>query len=323
MHPPREKFASRDRETAMAIERHEITSREQWLALRRQDVTASVVGALFGLHPYQTPAGLWAEKTGTEVRKPDTADLRRGRILEGAVANAVHEARPDWAIVKANEYLRDPEARLGATPDYWVVDPRRGLDLCGAMQCKTANKWEFDRSWGDDPPIWIMLQVLTEMMLSDSQWGVIACLIVDGHAFDLHLYQVTRHAGAEQRIRDAVAAFWADIAAGREPQIDYERDGSLISTMYRVVRKGAVIDLRGDNQISELLDRHLALKAFIESAKDELETVDNEIKCKLGAAEVALVPPGYKLSWKEQDQSGYVVAPRKQRVLRVTALEQR
>jgi len=301
------------------IERHDIASREQWLALRRQDITASGVGALFGLHPYQTAAGLWAEKTGVELPKRDTADLRRGRILEGAVGKAVEEQRPDWRVTKATYYIRDPEARIGATPDYLIMDAIRGR---GVMQTKTANPREFDRAWGDGPPMWIMLQVLTEMMLESAAWGVVACLVVDGYTFDLHLFDVARHGGAETRIRETVAAFWAAVDAGKEPQIDYERDGPLIAQMYRAPRRGEVVDLRGDNEIPELLDRHLSLKAFIESAQAELVTVDNEIKHKLGDAEVAQVT-GYKLSWKQQEQAGYTVAPRKQRVLRVSAIEQR
>ena len=36
----------------MSIETLEPTDREHWLALRREDVTASAVGALLGAHPY-------------------------------------------------------------------------------------------------------------------------------------------------------------------------------------------------------------------------------------------------------------------------------
>ena len=46
------------------IEQLAIESREQWLAMRRQDITASTAGALLGLHPYVTAYSLWAEKTG-------------------------------------------------------------------------------------------------------------------------------------------------------------------------------------------------------------------------------------------------------------------
>ena len=46
------------------IERWAITSEAEWLEWRRNDVTASVVGALFGLHPYETVFGLYARATG-------------------------------------------------------------------------------------------------------------------------------------------------------------------------------------------------------------------------------------------------------------------
>ena len=299
------------------IERHDIKSEEQWLQLRKQDVTASVVGALFGLHPYQTPAGLWAEKTGVEMPRRDTSEMRRGRLLEGAVAQAVKEAHPRWAIVKAREYLRDPDVRLGATPDFYLVDQTRGLDRIGCMQAKTTNQWEFERSWGDRPPMWVVLQLLTEMMLLECKWGYVACLIVDGFNFDLKLYEVLRHPAAEQRVVETVRKFWADIHAGREPQIDYERDGPLIDLMHRKPQPGTEIDLRGDNEMPELLDRHRNLAAYIKSAKAELETVDAEIKHKIGDAEHALIE-GWRVSWKLQHQSGYSVAARDQRVLRIS-----
>lgn len=43
------------------IDRIQIENREQWLALRRQDVTASVVAATMGLHPYVSKLALFKE----------------------------------------------------------------------------------------------------------------------------------------------------------------------------------------------------------------------------------------------------------------------
>jgi predicted phage-related endonuclease len=85
----------------LKVRRFAITSREQWLALRSSDVTASAVGALFGLHPYQTPMGLFAEKTGVLTEDEDTIAMRRGRLLEDAVAKAYQEKHPTYKITKA------------------------------------------------------------------------------------------------------------------------------------------------------------------------------------------------------------------------------
>lgn len=299
------------------IERHPITSQEEWLRLRRQDVTASVVGALFGVHPYQTPAGLWAEKTGVELPRRDTADMRRGRLLEGAIAEAVREERPKWTVTPARAYWRDGDTRLGATPDFFVRDTDRPAAGIGIMQGKTANQWEAERHWQDEPPFWIVLQALTEMMLLDAQWGVVALLIVDGRHFELRLFDVPRHPAAEARIVEAVREFWRNVEAGREPTIDYERDSRLIEWMHRAPpEQGRQVDLRGDNTIPELLDRHLSLVEWIKAAQKEQTTIDAEIKRKLGDAEIGIVN-GYRVTWKLQHQEGYSVAARDQRVLRI------
>ena len=117
------------------IERHEITSREQWLKLRHDDITASVIGALFGVHPYTTVLKEYVKHRGVEFDNSDNSAMRRGRWLEPAVGLAVEELRPQWKLVPAKVYLRDPELRLGATPDFFIEGDPRGL---GVLQAKTV-----------------------------------------------------------------------------------------------------------------------------------------------------------------------------------------
>ena len=68
------------------IERKTFTSRDEWLEWRKQDVTASSIGALFNCHPYTTALRLYAEKRGTDFLVEDNKAMRRGRWLEPAVA---------------------------------------------------------------------------------------------------------------------------------------------------------------------------------------------------------------------------------------------
>jgi predicted phage-related endonuclease len=119
----------------MTIERIEITSREQWLALRKPDVTASVVASLFGCHPYVSALKLYLAHSGVEFDEADNRVFRRGRLMEPTVALAVSEERPDWRIEKCDSYYRDPDLRLGATPDFLIHGDPRGL---GVLQTKTA-----------------------------------------------------------------------------------------------------------------------------------------------------------------------------------------
>jgi predicted phage-related endonuclease len=304
------------------IERIPILSREQWLALRKPDVTASVVGALFGCHPWQTIAGLHAEKCGMELPGPDpeSSVLRRGNALEMVVAAEVAKLQPEWLITKATEYLRDPHVRFGATPDFWIDGDPRGR---GCLQTKTIGSWKFKKEWRgeeDDeptPPLWIILQNATEMMLADAAFGAIGVLVIGDYTFETHVIEVPRHKPSEHRIRVAVKCFWDALDAGQVPTIDPERDGELVKLMYPHEVEGKVIDLRGDNRMVELCEireRHGAIMKTAEAAK---KTAEVEMRTKLGDAELAIVP-GWNVSLRTTHREERVQPATSFRVLRTT-----
>ena len=122
-----------------------------WLNWRSGHVTASRVGALFGCHPYMTPTDLAAEMGGRST-KGDTASMRRGRVLEAAVIEALREAHPEWRIARARDYHWIDDYRLGATPDAYLDDD-------GLIECKTVRQDIWDR-WHGRPPLAYVLQLL-------------------------------------------------------------------------------------------------------------------------------------------------------------------
>ena len=65
-------------ESPQNIETRQITSRDEWLQWRKQDITASVIGALFNVHPYKTALQLYVEKRD--------AEFERAQQLSGARA---------------------------------------------------------------------------------------------------------------------------------------------------------------------------------------------------------------------------------------------
>jgi predicted phage-related endonuclease len=240
------------------IERRTILERSEWLAWRRHDITASATGALFGTHPYRTALRLHLEKRG--VTFPDAADdpvKRRGRWLEPAVARAAAEERPDWTIVPAGVYLRDPELRLGATPDFFIRGDPRGL---GVLQAKSVAPAPFEREWdgGRTLPRWIAIQARIEAMLADARFAIVGVLIVDPYAMELHLLDVPRDPAAEREIADAVRRFWADVEAGRAPSPDYARDADAIDALAGSESPGKVFDAH--NELPVILAERAKLK---------------------------------------------------------------
>lgn len=302
----------------MEIERSNIGCRPiideaEWLSWRDLDVTAHNVGALFGVHDYETAAGLYWQKRGIKMPRPDSSVLRRGQWLEPSFPRALRDLRPDWQVVKANEYWRDSAARIGATPDFYIEGDARGR---GILQAKTTEADVFDRLWTEaTPPAWIALQIATEMMLTGAAWGVIGCLVLGYRRCDLQLYEVPRHAAAEKKIRDAVAAFWRNVDEGVEPTLDYSRDAALLSIIYPREQPGKVADLRGDNRLPELLEQRDRLLAELADGEKLRKAIDAEIKAKIGDAERALVN-GWNVTLKLQERKAYTVKETAFRTLR-------
>lgn len=297
------------------IERIEIDSREGWLALRKRDCTASQVAALFNAHQYISARQLYIDKTTDAVDDIDNAVLRRGRLLESAVAAAVEEDFPQWKLSKAGAYYRDPSIRLGATPDFFVEGDPRGL---GVIQAKTVAPSAFKKSWTEDgPPFWIACQTITEMMLTGAKWGAVAALVVDPFRMDCKVYPVPRHPGMERRIREATAEFWINTDAGFEPAFDYAKDADLIASLYPDAVPLKPIDLTGDNHLPVLLAERAEIKARGKVDEARLKEIDAEVKAKMADAEIATID-GFTITNKVTSRSAYEVKATSYRALRIT-----
>src|SRR4029077_15117292 len=164
-------------------------------------------------------------------------------------------------------------------------------------------------------PVWIVLQLSTEMMLTECEWGCIAVLVIGDFTFETHIIEVRRNHQAERRLIGAVNKFWSDIEAGVEPKIDYERDGDLLALLYPSEIPGKVVDLRGDNRVPELLDSLDKLEKIKSASEKEIASIRNELRDKLKDAEEGLIM-GWRLTNKLQHREGYTASATSYRVLR-------
>ena len=281
----------------MAIERHAITSREQWLELRKSDVTASVIGALFSAHPYLSALKLYMMHSGVEFPTEDESRvMRRGRLMEPVVAQAVQDDHPDWQLEDPRSYFRDPDLRLGATPDRFIIGDPRGL---GVLQIKTADPRVFDRFWhnGTKVPFYIELQTAVEMLLTNAAFGYVAVMPVPTFDFIPTILPVPRLANAERKVIDAVNQFWLDVANGREPPANYNLDAELIKFLAPRETAGKDIDLSGDNLLPVLLEERAQVMEKLSDLEARKQAINTEIQFKMRDASSAIVP-GWSITWK-------------------------
>jgi predicted phage-related endonuclease len=292
-----------------AREVREIVSTGAWLDWRREDITASRLPALFGLNPYlsrEQLADIMRGSTGAGTGSvPDSPAMRRGRILEPAVAAALAEERPELPpLVKATTYHRVPEWRLGCTPDYWCGDE-------GLVQCKTVSPQQW-QAWHGKVPTGYVIQTLCEMMVTGRRWGLLAVLEVSP-SYPLHIAAVPRHEKAERSILNAVAAWWRAFDAGELPGT-----AAGAAELEAAFDDGSWIDLSADNALPGILDERAALKATTSDAERRLKELDYEIKNRMGRASRGWLP-GWDISFGTQHRREVLIPAKDMRVLRVRA----
>lgn len=309
----------------MTIERHDIDPtgrRAEWLSLRQRDVTASVAAALLGIHPYRTRFALWQEKAGQVPEDAaETAAMVRGRVLEGPALDLLAIDRPTWRIERPDVYLRDPDARLGATPDAFAYDPARAG--FGVVQVKSVEKSTFRKGWLDeegevDAPLWIAVQAIQEAHLAGASWACVAVLVV-GFGLDLHPIDIPIHAGVIRRLHDEAAAFWKSIEASEPPEPDYGRDGALLAGIYSD-DNGREVDLSGDNMLPVILAEREEIRARMRADAARVEEIDAKVVAKLGDHERAFVP-GWRVKRPLVSRKGFYVPPTEYRRLSIKPLK--
>lgn len=310
----------------MTIERYQIANREQWLDLRRADITASDVAIVCGMGAYGSAAELYAEKKGLRPPLVDSGVLKRGRWGEAAVFEALLDVYPEWEIRRAKIYLRDPELRLGATPDGFAIAPDR--DGIGVVQAKVVSRWIFRNKWLDDyddniqtgsatPPDGYMLQTLTEEMLAEAKWGCLAVLINGEYDWSFRLFNIPRSADFEHLINSNVRRFWRDyLDPNIMPMFDPLVDERLVKLLYPQ-DSGETIDLTRDNRALQLVEDFVEKKAGVKRLNTDIDAIQTELQGKLGSNTFGILADGRRLSWKTQHRKAYSVEASHPRVFKI------
>lgn len=274
----------------MAVEIIYPADRAAWLQARNQDITASVAGALFAAHLYTTAYQIWAEKTGAIERdEAENAAMRRGRLLEPAAVQMLREERPEWTVEyrQDNAYFRDPDLRVGATPDAFVQRPETyGQGIC---QFKTSSEEAFRKYWIDpdtgdvEVPTWIAVQAIVEAKLTGATWASVAVMVV-GRGIDMHVFDIPLHEAVWKALVVKAREFWELTDTGGHPPLEWDRDGSTVIDVYRSTQPKRV-NLTGDLEADAIVGRFEGARADRRAAQKLEDVLRAQVIYALGNAD--------------------------------------
>ena len=309
---------------AKTIEKLHFSTEREWLQARKRDVTASSIGALFGIHEFTTPYALWAEKSGRKSSSAAINDaIMRGKLMEPVAVSVLRSDFPDWEITHNSGddviYLRDPVARIGATPDTFVACPLRGQ---GTIQIKSVEASLFRKKWCADgepePPLWIAVQAAVEAYMTDSDWAAVAPIVVS-HGIEVPLIEIPLSEKVVESVYQKVADFWLTIERGIEPDPDFSLDGDTIDQLY--AGDGTEIDLSGSDVVFELVREHGLVFDKLTDAQERLAEIKAELKHAMKGSEFAYLRHGKRMTWRTQRRRFSDGTTKSHRVLRVPKID--
>jgi putative phage-type endonuclease len=219
--------------TALLIE---TGAEAEWLAARRQGVTASEIAVVMGLSPYDSPFALYHRKRGDLPDVEDSDAMERGRVLEPYIADRFAKLHP--------EFIVDGDGRhLYAHPDrpWQMATPDRLLQesaTCGITEhdgvfeveniavLETKTDAGGSDEWGDDGsgqiPVHYRCQVLWQMDVLGVTAAYVACLAM--RSWKLRVYEIELDSAAEDDLdlmKNEAGRFLARIAGDIPPDVDW------------------------------------------------------------------------------------------------------
>lgn len=272
-------------------------SESEWLEARKHDVTSTEVSALMGMSEYKSRLKLWMIKAGKiEDDFVETGPTKWGRRLQNAIGQGISEDEGWTCFDLSNYYLRDDEARVGASMDFKVVCP---AGTTGLLETKSTGFFDTESGWiGDRAPIDYEFQIQTQINLANAEghgvtWGAIGAL--DGRK-NSKVLRRTPDTALFAMIRAESLKFWHSIAINEPPAPDYAADGELIRMIQGKINVGQNVSLTGNNRAHELIEAYIALEAareqvipMFKNGEARINAIKNELHHMAGKAETVLI----------------------------------
>lgn len=158
------------------LKMHILSSREEWLATRRNYIGGSDASAVLGMNPYKSNIQLWEEKVGMAVPEDisEKPYVIYGHQAEPLLRELFALDYPEYSVdyVDNNLWLNDKFPFAHASLDGWLTDQngRKGI-----LEIKTTNILQSmqKEKWNNRIPDNYFIQVLHYLMVTGFDFAVL------------------------------------------------------------------------------------------------------------------------------------------------------
>lgn len=283
--------------------------RSAWLARRRELVTASDIAAILGEDERRGPLAVYAAKVG-DVESEETLPMRRGRRMEGAIADEYAEQTGREVLdLGAHEIQIHPDVPwLGATLDRVTC---RDAATRGPLEIKLAIG--SGHQWRNEPPLAYLFQVQVEIACYAAPWGSLAGLVGPGPL------SVSDH----ERDEDLLGLMLPKLEhfrwhVERRLPTACEHEGCVMHADAKPGTSAAVRRLWGtvgretvplDDEALRLVERWETRKALAAESDKAAKAIENELRARLGDAAFGALPDGRFVRRVARKRGSYTVEP--------------
>jgi putative phage-type endonuclease len=273
---------------------------DNWLALRRQGIGGSDIGAIMGLNPWRSEFETWCDKKGLIPPKEMTEDMEFGIYMEPVLRG--------WA--QARLQVEDPEVKVFSSPylysapddehalaniDGVVVHPETDGRQDLGLEIKTASVYQTTKWEGEEIPDHYYAQDQWYMRVTGLQGWWMAPLV--GKKFFLR-YVPRNEAFIEQQ-KTAAATFWQKVEANIMPApAGTEGDLDILLQMF----PNASEELIQDEGLEATMREYTEIQAQLKDLTATKDRIKAELELRVGEAK-GILAGAFKATWSRYDTS--------------------
>jgi len=262
--------------------------------LRRQCITSTDVGPIFGVDLYRDAFDVWAAKHGHAAPFEPSARMLLGKDLEEGIVKAYRRitGKPaEWADITSRHPHRP---WMAASPDALVFAPdgmlERGVDAKLVF-------WDQRRKWGldaNDVPEGIQLQMWWMMATMECDAWDIAALVGDDEP---RIYTIERHREAERVVIARCEEWHRRYVVGNEtPPITGSKNAEV--WLQQAFPHHKRPDMRDATEAEAiLLDQYAQARVVRGIARKMCDEMEHRIKLAIADKE-GLAWPGGTFTWR-------------------------